>query len=226
MTMKTWRSLAALCALSAAACMHSAAPGEGTDGWRSLQSLGDWRGYKSNVVPTGWSEIDGTITKTGDAEDLVSRREYKDFELSLDWKLAKGGNSGVFYRATEEYEHIYWSGPEYQLLDDAGHPDGRNRLTAAGSAYGLYAPPAGVVHPAGEWNSTRIIVRGRHVEHWLNGQKVVDYELQSPDWEAKVKGSKFGVWPNYGRAERGYIGIQGDHTGLLSVRNLRIRELP
>ncbi len=148
------------------------------------------------------------------------------FELSLDWKLSPGGNAGIFYRATEEYEKIYWSGTEYQLLDDARHPDGRNRLTSAAAAYGLYAPPAGVVHAAGEWNSTRIVVRGTHVEHWLNGQKVVEYDYGSPDWEAKVKNSKFGEWPHYGRATRGYIGIQGDHDGTLMLRNIKVRNLP
>lgn len=187
--------------------------------------LGAWRGYKSQEIPKGWTEEDGTITKTGNAEDLVSRAQYGDFELSLDWKLAPGGNAGIFYRATEEYDHIYWSAPEYQLLDDARHPDGRNRLTQAASAYGLYAPPLGVAHPAGEWNSTRIVARGNHIEHWLNGQKVVDYEIDSPDWKEKVAKSKFAAWPNYAKAPRGYIGLQGDHTGLLSFRNIQIKEL-
>ena len=198
-------------------------------GWRSLfdgKSLSDWRGYKSSQVPTGWTIVDGTIVKPAGAEDLVSREQFANFELSLDWKLTESGNAGIFYRATEEYEHIYWSGPEYQLLDDARAPDGRNRLTSAASAYGLYAPPAGVVHDAGQWNTTRILVRGSHVEHWLNGQKVVEYEFGSADWTAKVKASKFGAWPNYGRSTAGYIGIQGDHNGMLSLRNLKIRVFP
>ncbi|HWJ14146.1 MAG TPA: DUF1080 domain-containing protein, partial [Gemmatimonadaceae bacterium] len=118
------------------------------------------------------------------------------------------------------------TGPEYQLLDDANAPDGKNRLTSAASAYGLYAPPAGVVKPADEWNTTRIVVNGAHVEHWLNGQKVVSYELWSPDWKAKVAASKFKDWPNYGLAKRGHIAIQGDHNGALAIRNIRIRELP
>lgn len=200
-------------------------------GARSLQNLSAWRGYKSQDIPKGWSMVpnaggEDVITKEGTAADLVSRDQFGNFELSLDWKIASGGNAGIFYRATEEYERIYWSGTEYQLLDDARHPDGRNRLTSAAAAYGLYAAPAGVVKPAGEWNSTRIVARGAHVEHWLNGQKVVEYDYGSPDWEAKVKGAKFGEWPHYGRATRGHIGIQGDHEGLLSLRNMQIRELP
>jgi hypothetical protein len=193
--------------------------------WRDLTALSAWRGYKSPTVPEGWRAEGGLVTKDKPVEDLVSRDQYGDFEFEFDWRIAPGGNAGVFYHATEEGEKVYWTGPEYQLLDDARHPDGKNRLTSAGAAYGLYAPPEGVVHQAGEWNTTRIVARGAHVEHWLNGQKVVEYELWSPDWEAKVKASKFDAWKGYGRAHRGYIGIQGDHTGELSLRNLRIREL-
>ena len=91
--------------------------------------------------------------------------------------------------------------------------------------YGLYPVPEGVVKPAGEWNASRIVARGAHVEHWLNGRKVGEYDAGSPDWEARVRASKFARWPNYGRARRGYIGIQGDHPGDLAIRNLRIREL-
>ena len=143
----------------------------------------------------------------------------------MEWKLAKGGNSGLFYRGSEEFDRVYWSAVEYQLLDDANAADGKNRLTSAAAAYGLYAPPIGVVKPFGEWNSTRVVVKGAHVEHWLNGQKVVEYELWSPDWEAKVQASKFKTWTKYGRAKTGHIAIQGDHNGELSLRNMRIRTL-
>ncbi|HEY4734140.1 MAG TPA: DUF1080 domain-containing protein, partial [Gemmatimonadaceae bacterium] len=105
------------------------------------------------------------------------------------------------------------------------HPDGKSRLTSAGSDYGLYPSPAGVVKPANEWNSSMIVVNGNTVQHWLNGQKLLEYEIGSPDWEAKVKASKFVAYPNYARASKGYIAIQGDHDGTLSIRNVRIREL-
>jgi hypothetical protein len=196
------------------------------EGWRSLNSLDAWRGYKMQAAPPEWHATPDGFEKTASTEDLITRDQFGDFELALDWKLTPGGNAGIFYHATEAGEKVYETGPEYQLLDDERHPDGKNRLTSAGADYGLYAPPAGVVKPAGEWNSTRIVIRGPHVEHWLNGQKVVEYELWSPDWEAKVKASKFAQWPGYGRAKRGYIGIQGDHAGMLSIRNVRIRELP
>jgi len=198
------------------------------DGWTLLfdgKSTAAWRGYRMDSMPSAWHVEDGTLTKAVGTADIITRRTFQDFELRFDWKIGTGGNSGVFYRASEDEEHVYWTGPEYQLLDDANAPDGRNRLTAAGSAYALYAGPAGIVKPANEWNTSRIIVKGKHVEHWLNGRKLLEYELQSPDWEAKVKASKFGVWAKYGRLPRGVIGIQGDHDGTLALRNIMIREL-
>jgi len=194
-------------------------------GFRVLD-LTAFRGYESEAVPAGWTISGNEITKSRGTGDIMTKDQFANFELELEWKIGNAGNSGIFYRATKEYDHIYWSGPEYQLLDDANAGDGKNPLTSAASAYGLYAPPRGVVKPADEWNTTRIVVKGAHVEHWLNGQKVVEYELWSPDWKAKVAGSKFKDWPNYGLAKRGYIGIQGDHNGTLSLRNIRIRELP
>jgi hypothetical protein len=197
-------------------------------GWRSLfdgTSTSAWRGYKEQSLPAGWSIVDGILTKTGSVHDIITRDQFGNFELALDWKIAPGGNAGVFYRGTEEYDHIYWSAPEYQLLDDAGHPDGQTRVTSAGAAYALFPSPAGVVKPAGQWNSTLIVVNGNNVQHWMNGQKLLEYDLGSPDWEAKVKASKFVAYPHYGRAPSGYIGIQGDHDGTLWLRNIRIREI-
>jgi hypothetical protein len=168
---------------------------------------------------------DGALTKEQETEDIITTEQFSDFELELDWRIESGGNAGIFYRVTEEYEKPYWSGVEYQLLDDPNHPDGKNRLTSAGAAYGLYPSPAGSVRHAGEWNRTKIVARGARVEHWLNGTKLLEYDNGSADWTAKVAASKFAEWPNFGKARRGYIAIQGDHTGMLSLRNIRIREL-
>ncbi|PYQ72559.1 MAG: DUF1080 domain-containing protein [Acidobacteria bacterium] len=196
--------------------------------WRVLfdgTSLDAWRGYKSDKVPAGWKIVDRTLAKDGRVEDIVSKDEFGDFELVMDWKIGEAGNSGIFYRGTEEYEHIYWSAPEYQLLDDAKASDNKTRLTCAGAAYAIYPSPPGHLKPVGEWNTARIVARGAHVEHWLNGFKLLEYELGSPDWQTKVKASKFVDWPNYGRAPRGHIAMQGDHEGALAFRNIRIREL-
>jgi hypothetical protein len=197
--------------------------------WRTLfdgTSMAAFRGYKMDTMPAGWRIAGDALTKNGVVEDIVTRDRFGDFELTLDWKISRSGNAGIFYRANENNDKVYMSGPEYQLVDDASHPDGKNRLTAAAADYGLYAAPAGIVKPANEWNATKIVVRDNHVEHWLNGQKVVEYELGSPDWEAKVKASKFNDWKDYGREKVGYVGIQGDHSGALALRNVRVRALP
>jgi hypothetical protein len=196
--------------------------------WKVLfdgTSMGAFRGYKSDAMPAGWATRDGTLAKDAPVGDIITRDQFGDFELELDWKIAEAGNAGIFYRATEEYDRVYWSAPEYQLLDDVKGADNKTRLTCAGSVYALYPSPAGHLEPAGQWNTTRIVARGAHVEHWLNGVKLVEYELWSPDWDARVKASKFEKYPNFGRAKRGHIGIQGDHAGALAFRNIRIRQL-
>jgi len=196
--------------------------------WRVLfdgTSLDAWRGYHADTIPSGWHIAGGALAKETPAGDIMSRDEFGDFELELEWKIGEAGNSGIFYRGTEEYDHIYWSGPEYQLLDDVKGADNKTRLTCAGAAYALYPSPPGRLKPAGEWNTTRIVVNGSHVEHWLNGIKLLEYELWSSDWEARVKASKFAKWPNFGRAKRGHIALQGDHAGTLAFRNIRIREM-
>lgn len=202
----------------------SSASRAATGQWRSLTSLDNWRGYQGTTVPPMWTVNGNILMKSGVGEDIVSRDTFKDFELEFDWMLNPGGNSGVFYRATEEYNKIYWSAPEYALLDDARHPDGKNVITSAGAAHSLYPAPRGVVKEAGQWNSSRIVVRGTHVEHWLNGQKLFEYEYGSPDFNDRLAKSKFARWPNFAKAPRGLLGIQGDHGGVLSIRDMRIRE--
>ena len=196
--------------------------------WTPLLDAGmtQWRAWKGDAMPPGWHVVDSVLRKDSSVSDLESKLQYANFELEFDWMVSEAGNAGVFYRVTEEYDKPYWSGPEYQLLDDAKHPDGKDPLRTAASAYALYGPPAGVVKPGGQWNSARIVVAGNFVEHWLNGQQVVQYTLRSPDWTAKVKASKFGAYPSYGLARRGFLSIQGDHSGKLSIRAMRIRELP
>jgi hypothetical protein len=197
-------------------------------GWRPLfdgQTLGGWRSLRSDAPPTGWRAVDGTLVREGMGGDIASADEFGNFELTLEWKVAPGGNSGIFYRVAEGAGPTYETGPEMQVLDDERHPDGRSRLTSAGSLYGLYPAPAGVVKPAGEWNAARIVVNGNHVEHWLNGVKTVEAEIGSDDWNQRVANSKFHQWPGFGKASRGHIALQ-DHGDWVAYRNIRIRVLP
>jgi Domain of Unknown Function (DUF1080) len=201
---------------------------ERSAGWRLLfdgKTTAGWRGYKQDSAPPGWQVVDGALTRVNSAGDIVTRDKFRNFELTLEWNIAAGGNSGIFYRGSEDDDAIYWNAPEMQVLDDAGHVDGKSRLTAAGAAYDVYPSPAGVVKPAGEWNQVRLVVKGKHVEHWLNGVKMVEYEFGSPDWTAKVKASKFAGHPHYGRNATGYIGLQ-DHGDKVAYRNIKIRVLP
>jgi hypothetical protein len=155
----------------------------------------------------------------------MTDEEFANFELALEWKIAPGGNSGIMFRVTEDAEATYHTGPEMQVLDDSAHEDGLSRLTAAGSNYALHPAAAGVVRPAGEWNAVRLVVNGAHVEHWLNGVKVVDYDLWTPAWDSLVAASKFAEWPGYGRAPKGHIVLQ-DHGDQVAYRNIRIKVLP
>lgn len=208
--------------------LNTLTPADRAAGWRSLfdgTTTAGWRGYRKDEMPPGWQAVEGALTRVAPAGDIISVDQYRNFELALDWRVLPGGNSGIFYRVSEDLEHPWQSGPEMQVLDDAAHADGRSPLTSAGALYGIYPARPGVVRPAGEWNSVRLVLNGRHVEHWLNGAKLVEAEIGSPDWEARVKGSKFADLPRYGRNDSGHIGLQ-DHGDRVSFRNIRIRVLP
>jgi hypothetical protein len=195
-------------------------------GWKLLfdgKTLAGWRGFKSET-PVGWKAVDGVLSRESAGGDLMTVEEFGDFELALEWKLAKGGNSGIFFHVTKEGDETWWSGPEFQVLDNAVHKDGKNPLTSAGSNYAVHPPTRDATKSIGEWNSVRVVVKGPHVEHWLNGVKVVEYELWSEDWHKRVKASKFDKIPIYGRAKRGHIALQ-DHGDPVWFRNIKIRPL-
>ena len=205
---------------------------ERAEGWKLLfdgTTTTGWRGYKKDVAPEGWQVVDGAIALTGKSVgDLITADEYENFEFAFEWKISPNGNSGVFYLVQEkpELKSTYNSGPEYQVLDNEGHPDAKNGPDRfAGANYALQAPTRSATKPVGGWNQSRIVKNGAHVEHWLNGERVVEYELWSDAWKAQVAKSKFNAMPAYGAAKKGYLALQ-DHGNPVSFRSLKIKVLP
>ena len=204
-------------------------------GWKLLfdgKTTSGWRGYKMDKMPPGWKVVDGTLARVsggaggkgaGGGDDIITVEQFDDFELLLDWRiLDKAGNSGIILRAAEDAVTSWHTGPEYQLLDNAAYP-GRSVKELAGACYDLYAPPKDVSRPQGQWNTTRVVANGRHVEHWLNGTKLLEYELGSPDWKARVAQSKFKNMKHFQDPPmKGHICLQ-DHTARLEFRDIKIR---
>lgn len=204
-------------------------------GWRLLfdgQTTAGWRGYKSTTVPASWRVENGSLlsrrTQGESSGDIVTIDQFADFELDWEWKMTPGGNSGVIYRATEERNSVWETGPEYQILDNQGHLDGLNPLSSAGACYSAFPPAKDVTRPLGQWNQSRIVARGNQVEHWMNGERLLEYEVGSRRWQAYVKTSKF--FPsaygqsNWGKVPKGHIGLQ-DYGGAIEFRGIKLREL-
>ncbi|MFH1747649.1 MAG: family 16 glycoside hydrolase [Planctomycetota bacterium] len=196
-------------------------------GWKLLfdgKTTQGWRGYRKESCPPGWQVKDGCLVRMGPGGDIITDEQFDNFELALEWRICAGGNSGIFYRVNEELDWPFFTGPEMQVLDNAEHADGGNPKTSAGSNYGLYAPVRDVTQPVGLFNKVRIVVNGAHVEHWLNDEKIVEYELWSDEWKELIAGSKFTAWPKYGLMKKGHIVLQ-DHGDQVWYRNIKIREL-
>lgn len=218
---KSARFLCGLAVVLLTAC------GATIESWNHLDAdQGDWRGFRKPDLPSGWQVVDGALTRVGPGGDIITRETYESFELTLDWKISPGGNSGIFFRVVEDstLNAVYLTGPEMQILDNAGHPDGKTPNTSAASNFALHAPSRDVTKPVGEWNSVRLLVDGPHVEHWLNGVKVLEYEMWSDDWALRVQASKFKSMPLYGESAVGHIALQ-DHGDWVAFRNIRIRRI-
>jgi len=204
---------------------------EKDEGWELLfdgKTLDNWKTFNAGAV-TGWKVVDGVLFNSGVGSDhggdIITKKEFTNFELYLEWKVDSQSNSGIFYHVQEGLtDAIYESGPEYQLIDDKGWPTPLEAHQYSGANYGMNAPVNAEVKPLSEWNSARIIVHGPHVEHWLNGTKVVEYELWTPEWLDRKLKSKWAETPHYGMAKSGHIGLQ-DHGGLTMFRNIKIREI-
>lgn len=195
--------------------------------WQDLTSLEHWRNFKADTLSSQWAVQNGELVLTGKGGgDIVTKNQYENFEVELEWKISEGGNSGLMFYVVEadSLGATYHSGPEYQLLDNERHPDAKIEKHRSGDNYDLQKSTVETVKPAGEWNLTKLVVNEGKVEHHLNGEKVVEYELWTPEWEEAVANSKFAQFPAYGKAKKGHIALQ-DHGDQVSFRNIRIREL-
>lgn len=198
-------------------------------GFESLfngKNMDSWKGWRRTDVPKSWSIQDGVLAcaPNDDGGDLTTKKQYSDFDLRLDWKISEGGNSGIFFRGTEDEPMVWQSAPEYQLLDDKGHGDGKNPLTRAASCYAIFAPTKSVTRPVGQWNSARIVAKGNAIQHWLNGTLVLKYVIGSDAWNERYGKSKFNNMPEFASRKKGPITLQ-DHGLKVWFRNIRIKPI-
>lgn len=192
-----------------------------------------WHTYGKTTAGAGWKveagtlRFDPTARKSGGGGDLVTDKEYSNFHLKIDWKVAPGANSGIIYYVKEEpakYKQTYSTGLEMQVLDNEGHKDGSINKHRAGDLYDLIKSSTEPVKPVGEWNTAEIIAKNGKVEHYLNGVKVVSTTLWTDDWKKLIAGSKFGGWQDWGTYKSGKIALQ-DHGDVVWYRNIMIKEL-
>jgi len=202
-------------------------------GWKLLfdgKSFDGWHVFKHQGMGQGWVIEDGAMAKKEGGGDIVTTGKYDWFELELDYKISAGGNSGIMYHVTDKGGAIWATGPEYQLEDDYP-PEDTGSL--CGWLYGLYKPPIDpatgkeldTTKPANQWNHVRLVVSPKKCEHYMNGVKYLEYVLHSDDFNAKVAASKFGSMKGFAVSDIGYIGLQGDHPGQVSFRNIKIRSI-
>ena len=192
--------------------------GKTTNGWHSYLK----------TSPGAWSVADGTLTldpKAPDQGDLLTDKEYENYELSLQWKIAEGGNSGIIIGVHEDpsFNATYLTGIEMQILDDKNAEDNKKANHLAGSLYDMRAP----AHPAkaaGEWNKVVIRKLNGHLTFWLNGNKVIDTQIGSPDWQEMLNNSKFKTWTGFAAYPKGHIALQ-DHGAVVSFKDIKIKEL-
>lgn len=208
------------------------------DGWKLLfdgESTEHWRGYNMDDFPeAGWQVEDGHLVfRPSDSDewtsglDIITRDKFSDYEFKIEWMVEQSGNSGIFYHVLEQERALYWSGPEMQILDNVNHPDadqGESGNRKAGSLYDLIPAEPQNTNPHDEWNSVKIVSDGPLIQHWQNGEKVVEYERWTPGWFDMLHESKFNCYPEFGAMRQGHIGLQ-DHGDVVKFKNIKIREL-
>lgn len=202
------------------------------EGWELLfdgKTMNGWRNFQSEEIPKGWKVENGNLVALGlggdIGGDIVSEKEFENFHLKLEWKITEGGNSGILYHVKEsDYSAVYATGPEYQIIDDIGYPEKLEDWHTCGANYAMHVPVNSKIKPAGEWNTSEIMVDGTLVKHFLNGSKVVEFEMWTEEWNTLVENSKWKDFPDYGKAPSGHLALQ-DHGSLTRFRNIKIKEL-
>lgn len=200
-------------------------------GWKLLfdgKTMDGWRNFKSQSIQEGWSISDGAIMLTPGKKggDLITNDTYENYELSVDWKIAECGNSGIIFNVLEKdkYGAVWHTGPEMQVLDNTCHPDAKIITHRAGDLYDMISCSEETVLPAGQWNTAKIHIDNGKTEFWLNGKKVVAFEMFTEEWKKMIAESKFKTKPDFGTARKGHIALQ-DHSDQVWYRNIKIREL-
>jgi hypothetical protein len=212
----------------AAAPDNTLTPAEKAAGFRLLfdgKTTAGWKGFKTAAPDAGWKVKDGALTPTPKvSKDIITKENFESFELDFDWKISPKGNSGVMFHVIPVGDETYESGPEYQILDNA---HGEPPLQRAASLFALYAPTKDMTKPVGEFNHARLIVDHGKVQHWLNGVKVVEYDINSSDFKARVAASKFKQWPQFASGKSGAIALQmhGEPGDPVWFKNLKIKVL-
>lgn len=200
------------------------------EGWKLLFDGKDagrwWRGYKNDILPAGWIVEAGALVRKGGGGDIITKEQFESFELAIDWKISKGGNSGIMFKVLETGGASYETGPEAQIQDNRDGKDPQK----AGWMYALYPATVDTTKPAGEWNHFVLKCQKTPAgtykcEHSMNGTKYVEYEIGSTDWNERVARSKFAKLPGFAKAPKGHICLQ-DHGNEVAFRDIMIRELP
>lgn len=212
---------------------NSLSSAEKQEGWKLLfdgKTLNGWRMYKNRAADS-WSVKDGNLYCKGSATDksdkrgdIITKDQFGDFELSVEWKISPQGNSGILYHVTEDYDASYLSGPEYQLIDDDNFPEKLEEWQKTASDYAMYTTSSRPTKPVGEYNLSKIVVKGAHREYWLNGVKVVEFDAWTDDWYKRKNEGKWKNDPGYGMAKTGHICLQ-DHGSEMWFKNIKIRKL-
>ena len=197
---------------------------EAKAGWKLLfdgKTTDGWRNYKKDDISDKWKIVDGALTMTEKgAGDIITKDQYGAFELTLDYNISPGGNSGLMYHVRETADKPWQTGPEIQIQDNQRGHDPQK----AGWLYQFYKTDVDATNPPGEWNTLRIVISPEKCEHYMNGKKYVEYVKGSEDWNKLLAASKFSKFPEFGVHKSGHICLQ-DHGTLVSFRNVKIRNL-